>query len=291
MANSNNRKSGRISRRKVLQSTAIAGAAAVSIDVSSSIGSANPDPEDFVLGEALFLEVKEEYPEIKGQDIDLVEHCQYPVSKYTIQPDQNRLLLSTVIGDSFSASETIVAAENTLYDGEKPFPLSRSKYFLPVETDYNHRNASYVKGSSEQDLITIPAEGAAKNDMKMPSSRVARVSHSAGQPSVVSEHLSTTVPRGEELVTRGPKINAKLENHGSEMLSQRVSFRNHGRVKIFGHPNYDIIPSDPKSKMSSRNLRLVKEVAPDQLVQFEGGELVAVPKDLEITISEGGDDE
>lgn len=291
MANSNGRLGESTTRRKILKATASAGAGAATISISSSLAGANPDPKEFDLGEAYFIEAKEEYPGAKELDVPILEPCRYPVSSYTVQPDSGRLLLSSAIRDPFSAEETVVAVENTLYDGDRPFPLSRSKYYLPVAADYNHRDASYIKiEPDEESKIAVSSGSSVEDTIEISKSRVASIDRSSREDfSIETAHRSIQIPEGKEQESQSEVIQTMWDNGSKQPFTQRVTARNHGKVKIYGHPKYNILPKDPSKKLAARNLRLVKEKAPEVLVPIENGSLIAVPKDLDISIKEGGE--
>lgn len=101
-------------------------------------------------------------------------------------------------GNSISPEGIIIAAEKSLYHEDVVFPFSKSKYSIPVRTDYRHREGVYLAidaiqnrgayaGNQERDDI-LPSE------IELSSSREGKVTKRNGKAWISSPSFTNELP-------------------------------------------------------------------------------------------------
>lgn len=283
-----------VTRRRVLTTAGGAGILALGVGTDPSVASHTPAANEFEQGTVEFVELKEEYPNAADHPSAINGVCRFKLPNYNIDRSGNKLLLTTGSLDSVEAGGPIAAADGILYNEGSLFPLTKTKYILPIETDYSHQNSRYVfiegdqsegarnPNSSGGDDASDNSNQGPRRDIRRDPARLARMRAKNGSIGLETGRFSREIPSGSQNRIEAGLVTAPSRSGGPVSLSQHVSVRNHGEVEIFGHEEYRIYSLKSASPRASRLVGALLGAAPEKVATVESADLVAVPNDLQL---------
>lgn len=252
-------------RRSVLKTAA--GLGVLTVGLGSSADLAAADPNKFDRGTVHFVEVKEEYPNVPtGPEIS-----RHGTAGYVVEPEKSRLTLTNSPIDAFTTGGAVIAADGEYYESSVSFPVTKSKYHLPVETDYRHLKNRYVALNQERDIPKVT------------------VTRADGAIQVNGDMINVRVPDGQDVEVASQQVSVTpAAANESVSLQQQIQVRNHGQVTLFGHEDYLIFPLNSSDSYAQARVESLLALAQGQLSKIEEADLLAVPKDLEVSTGGNG---
>lgn len=242
-------------RRSVLKSTA--GLTVLTLGFGSAVETVAADPEKFDQGSVHFVEVKEEHPNAKGGP----ETSRHGTAGYVVEPSRNRLTLTTAPVETLTNNSLITAADGAYYPQDSTIQVTKSKYALPIKTDYRQVHNRYIALDEAREPPTLSVE---------PSGNDVRVHGDAHRDNV---------PAGDTVTLQRSGVTVNPANSSAgETVTRQVSIRNHGKISVFGHEDYLVLPLNSDDGYAKARVSSLLALTQDGLSKMEDADLLAVPK-------------
>ncbi|WP_276280074.1 hypothetical protein [Halorussus caseinilyticus] len=243
------------------------GLGVLTLGLGTSTDLAAADPSKFERGTVQFVEVKEEFPNAPTGP----KSARHGTAGYVVEPSKKRLTLTNAPVDTFTGDSGVVAADGEFYESGTSFPITKSRYQIPVETDYRGLTNEYVglgRKRSVPKASLVEANGAVRlatggDEMRVPEGQEAEFE---------DRTVSVTPANGERPVS----------------ARQRITVRNHGQVTLYAHEDYMVFPLASNDPYARARVQSLLALAQDQLSKIDEADLLAVPKDVQVETNANG---
>lgn len=251
-----------LTRRGVLKGTA--GVSIATLGINRSIGLTSADTSKFEQGSVRFVEVVEEF----NAPADLPKSGRHGTAGYCIDDERKRLTLTNFPADTFARNDVIVSSDGRPHAG-RTIPISKVEREIAVDAGYRHLGATYCV--LDQPLPRAPLS----------------LTKAENRVNLGTESLDLTIPDGDQAQAT-QKIT--IPDSGDVEINRTIKARNHGQMTVYGHDDYLVFPLDSNDDYAQARVSSLLALVEDDAEEYEETDLLAVPKDIDITKGqEGGD--